>query len=443
MDDSFRDKYFAANRLKNLSECGQQVSVDYDVQPKLYFRSGIELLRMANVYVDENNLENAFILYSKYITLFVEKLPKHPEYKTISVADRQAIKKKLTAIFQLAEAVKKKLKVQYEEEEIIYVEREKKRLKELADLKAKEDLLREQKAKEEEEKSKQRESSLSSEIIDEQKALYLAIQEEERRRLEALKISQNTTDKDLNEPKLSFNPMATVVSEHNHNISNTSQNNTHISDPSFNSHSSIASAPAIDRSTKPSLNHLTSAWNQTSTNEYGLRDVIVPSDVSLKFKNLAHSNSIRDVETLGLLCGKLRNDKFHITHLIIPRQNGTSDSCDMIGEEEIYEVQDKYDLLTLGWIHTHPSQTAFLSSVDMHQHWPYQKLMPEAIAIVCSIKFQETGYFFLTPNYGLDIIGNCPKRGFHEHHKNPPLFETCPHIKDDPSSIIKIIDLRR
>ena len=38
---------------------------------------------------------------------------------------------------------------------------------------------------------------------------------------------------------------------------------------------------------------------------------------------------------------------------------------------------------------THPTQTAFLSSVDLHSHFPWQKMMPEAIAIVCSPKFQE------------------------------------------------------
>ena len=38
---------------------------------------------------------------------------------------------------------------------------------------------------------------------------------------------------------------------------------------------------------------------------------------------------------------------------------------------------------------THPSQTAFLSSVDLHTHYPYQCLMPESVAIVCSAKFNE------------------------------------------------------
>ena len=58
-------------------------------------------------------------------------------------------------------------------------------------------------------------------------------------------------------------------------------------------------------------------------------------------------------------------------------------------------------------IHTHPSQTAFLSSVDLHTQLSYQLMMPEAIAIVMAPKFNETGFFVLTPNYGLDYIGGC------------------------------------
>ena len=44
-------------------------------------------------------------------------------------------------------------------------------------------------------------------------------------------------------------------------------------------------------------------------------------------------------------------DSFQITHLVIPKQRGTPDSCDTQNEEELFDVQDKYDLITLGWIH--------------------------------------------------------------------------------------------
>jgi len=35
-------------------------------------------------------------------------------------------------------------------------------------------------------------------------------------------------------------------------------------------------------------------------------------------------------------------------------------------------VQDSRSLYPLGWIHTHPSQSCFLSSVDVHTHCGYQ-----------------------------------------------------------------------
>ena len=40
----------------------------------------------------------------------------------------------------------------------------------------------------------------------------------------------------------------------------------------------------------------------------------------------------------------------------------------------------------VGWIHTHPAYDVFLSSVDMHNQYEYQKMLKEFIAIVCSIK---------------------------------------------------------
>ena len=63
--------------------------------------------------------------------------------------------------------------------------------------------------------------------------------------------------------------------------------------------------------------------------------------------------------------------------------------------------------LNCSQIHTHPSQTSFLSSVDLHTQLSYQLMLPEAVAIVMAPKFNQTGFFVLTQNYGLDYIGNC------------------------------------
>lgn len=51
---------------------------------------------------------------------------------------------------------------------------------------------------------------------------------------------------------------------------------------------------------------------------------------------------------------------------------------------QVFAYQNEHDLITLGWIHTHPSQTAFLSSVDLHTHCAYQMMLSEAVAIVCA-----------------------------------------------------------
>ena len=44
-----------------------------------------------------------------------------------------------------------------------------------------------------------------------------------------------------------------------------------------------------------------------------------------------------------------------MTHIVVPKQTGKSDSCETLNEEEIFDVQDKYDLITLGWIHVSDS----------------------------------------------------------------------------------------
>ena len=55
-------------RIKQLSLASSNVPFDPCVPIKRFWRSGKELLRMANVYKEEQSLEKAFILYMKYIT---------------------------------------------------------------------------------------------------------------------------------------------------------------------------------------------------------------------------------------------------------------------------------------------------------------------------------------------------------------------------------------
>lgn len=131
---------------------------------------------------------------------------------------------------------------------------------------------------------------------------------------------------------------------------------------------------------------------------------------------------------------------FTITHLLVPKQTGTSDSCTSINEEELALEQEKYNLITLGWIHTHPTQGSFLSSIDLHTHALYQKMLPEAIAMVVAISSKETSSFSLS-EHGLEYILKCPETGFHPHSEKN-LYHTSDHLLIDNNLSINIIDLR-
>lgn len=103
--------------------------------------------------------------------------------------------------------------------------------------------------------------------------------------------------------------------------------------------------PSFDRSTKPST--------LSGGEKYSLRDVIVPSQLMDHFLSLAFSNTSVNKETCGVLAGKLERNRLLITHILIPKQTGSPDSCVTHNEEDIFDFQDQHNLITLGWIHVH------------------------------------------------------------------------------------------
>lgn len=76
----------------------------------------MEMVRMANVYMSEGNIENAYILYIKFMTLFIEKITKHPEYKTLPAITKQPNQAKLKEVMPVTEKLKVKLMEQYQSE---------------------------------------------------------------------------------------------------------------------------------------------------------------------------------------------------------------------------------------------------------------------------------------------------------------------------------------
>lgn len=56
--------------------------------------------------------------------------------------------------------------------------------------------------------------------------------------------------------------------------------------------------PTVDRSTKPIL-------YKNQQNPYNLRQIIVPSNLTARFLEYALSNTYNNLETCGILAGKL------------------------------------------------------------------------------------------------------------------------------------------
>ncbi|XP_022760642.1 AMSH-like ubiquitin thioesterase 3 isoform X2 [Durio zibethinus] len=152
----------------------------------------------------------------------------------------------------------------------------------------------------------------------------------------------------------------------------------------------------------------------------------VPARMMEDFLRLAQANTEKNLETCGVLAGSL---------------------CSTLNEEEIFEVQDKLSLFPLGWIHTHPTQTCFMSSVDLHTHYSYQIMLPEAIAIVMAPTDTSSphGIFHLSDPGGVSVIRNCQQRGFHPHEEpldGTPIYEHCSHVFMNPKIKFDVVDLR-
>ncbi|KAK6312656.1 hypothetical protein J4Q44_G00160030 [Coregonus suidteri] len=414
------------DRVRALTKKGSSVDVNEDVPPRRYFRSGMEMIRMANIYTEEGNTEHAFVLYNKYITTSTVL----SFDVTCSHLSQQRLKE---VAFPQAEVLKKALLKIYEQEHAQYLIKKKAEEATLAQQQSKQQAVQAERDRVMELQRRQREQEQFSAFEE-----MIRRQELEKERLRILQEfhAPGAPPPDapllpgIQGPSLPLAPTPPL-----------SPGDSTIQRRPPGGSTGPTALPTFDRTLKPGGLVSPSGNNNTMDGMVdGIRQLAVPSELCSSFLRLADSNTRRAVETCGILCGKLLRNAFTVTHVIVPKQNGGPDYCDTENEEELFLIQDQYDLITLGWIHTHPTQTAFLSSVDLHTHCSYQLMMPEAIAIVCSPKFNETGYFRITDR-GMDEISTCKQKGFHPHSKDPPLFTGAGHITITDDRVI-MLDLR-
>ncbi|OAV86844.1 hypothetical protein PTTG_29703 [Puccinia triticina 1-1 BBBD Race 1] len=184
------------------------------------------------------------------------------------------------------------------------------------------------------------------------------------------------------------------------------------------------------------------------------RPMTCPADLVGAFIAMAEPETAKGIELCGLLLGSLKGGKLVVDTLLIPKQRSTADTCHTVDEAATFAFQSRAGLMTLGWIHTHPTQTCFMSSVDLHNHLSYQLMLPEAVAIVCSpFKQPSVGVYTLTEPHGLHTIRSCVMKpdAFHPHPQDDdparPIYTT-PDARlfafggQDQRMDLDIVDLR-
>ena len=176
-----------------------------------------------------------------------------------------------------------------------------------------------------------------------------------------------------------------------------------------------------------------------------LRTIFLPPDLRHRFLDIAKPNTSANLETCGILCGTLISNALFISKLVIPDQEGTSDTCETVNESELFDYVDGEDLMVLGWIHTHPTQTCFMSSRDLHTHGGYQVMMPESIAIVCAPSKGDWGVFRLTDPPGMKSILNCTQTGLFHPHAESDIYTDAlrpGHVYEAKGLEFEVVDLR-
>jgi STAM-binding protein len=197
-----------------------------------------------------------------------------------------------------------------------------------------------------------------------------------------------------------------------------------------------------------------------------LRTVFLPPTLRQRFLDVAALNTRANLETCGILCGTLISNALFISRLVIPEQESTSDTCETVNESALFDFCDSEDLMVLGWIHTHPSQTCFMSSRDLHTHCGYQVMMPESIAIVCAPSKDPSyvapniisscdqanrscnyswGVFRLTDPPGMKSVLNCQQTGLFHPHPESNIYTDAlrpGHVFEANGLEFEVVDLR-
>ncbi|KAH7047732.1 hypothetical protein BKA57DRAFT_463240 [Linnemannia elongata] len=396
---------------------------------RFYIRSAEQLFKQAKIYQQEGDLQTSYILYMRFCNLVINELSKHveygqPAYKTSMLSLKKSAMVAMTEIGALKPALEEK----YQEYQQYIKQRDETRQAQIqAQIQAMQavDMLRQHSDshhRHEADRAAKERHDLEWASVQPAPGWTLAKALEGVPGVNATQTTQHrhTYQQDYNgSDGLSEIQYPEYKRQHHPRPD--------VSAPTVTRPQSFVPTPTgpppalprkpVAQSTAPRLPPKIQIEEDVHEFSQGLRTLIVPVRLLDRFLNIVRPNTNRKLETCGILAGVLSRNKLTVTTLIIPKQTATSDTCSTTNEDELFEYQSERDLMTLGWIHTHPTQTCFMSSVDLHTHCSYQLMLPEAIAIVCAPSHEKDyGVFRLTDPPGLQVITNCRQKPlFHQH----------------------------
>ncbi|XXG83925.1 hypothetical protein AAC387_Pa10g1566 [Persea americana] len=409
------------------SNGGVTQKVDIRFPLSFYFRIANQIINQAKVYRDEKNLLDLYITLNRYSRLVSEIIPQHPNYSTYSTKERLHHKKILKKFAQEMETLKPKLGKKLDEINRQHAEKP---------------------------KNSGNDSHLTSQthiqrdVVGKDK-FYEGVEDRSDRKFSTncvFTARRGSTQRCISAENVVLASAIKAEAQTSHDI------NVHVVTQSSPSPilSCIQSAPHAAH-----VSHISVAdsRNKNSKSSFegsvskAIHDVHISVRLMEDFLELARANTDNDLETCGVLGAFLKNRTFYVTTLIIPKQESTSSTCQTLNEEEIYAVHDEKSLFPVGWIHTHPSQSCFMSSIDLHTHYSYQVMLPEALAIVMAPTdaTRSYGIFRLSDPVGTSVLKECQERGFHPHQEpadGSPIYEDCSNVYINPNLRFEIIDLR-
>ena len=205
-----------------------------------------------------------------------------------------------------------------------------------------------------------------------------------------------------------------------------------------------------------------SSWNRynslknvrdvtTGQLDIGTLPISVSPELVDMFLAVSEINTSNKIETGGLLGGILEDSRrFVVTELIIPNQIGRRDFWEACDAPQIQEYFTAKELIILGSIHTHPPPAeSFLSSVDLHQQFDFQKDIPSAISIVIApahMPQNVPAFAYSLTDLGLTVLADCKRAGFHQHRERSGashrLYKDADHLTWSPDINTFLADLR-